>query len=330
MKTIGFLIGVLLIAAAIVMALFVPAAWFSEPKSGAPNLTISIAASSTAATVADQLVEKGILTTTMGYRLYAMIDAAANKPRAGSYTVQPGMSYRVIAKKIASGPQRDEVSVKVIEGWSLMDEANMLKDMGVTLEKPLVSDYESDYPFLAGLPKGVTLEGYLFPDTYRVWKDQLPEGLIKKQLDEFTKKTDDFGTELKKQGRSMNDVVTLASIVQKEVADKSEMKTVAGIFWNRLKIGMPLQSDATVNYITHAGNTRPTAKELKSESPYNTYLNKGLPPGPISNPGADALEAALFPEKSSYLYFLTDANGKLYLAKTLDEHIRNRNKAFGE
>ncbi len=330
MKLIGFLFGLFVICAAIFSAVFVPAAWFSEPTSGAPNLSIDITASSTAATVADQLVEKGVLTTTMGYRLYAMIDASANKPRAGSYTVQPGMSYRVIAKKIAAGPQRDEVSVKVIEGWSLMDEANMLKDMGVTLQKPLASDYESDYPFLADLPKGVTLEGYLFPDTYRVWKDQLPEGLVKKQLDAFASRADRIETEAKKQGRTVEEVVTLASIVQKEVADKSEMKTVAGIFWNRLKIGMPLQSDATVNYITHAGNTRPSAKELKSESPYNTYLNKGLPPGPISNPGADALEAALFPEKSSYLYFLTDANGKLYLAKTLDEHIRNRNKAFGE
>lgn len=329
MKAFGFLIGAILIASAIAAAFFIPAAWFSQPSASAPSLSFVVAPTSTVAMVARGLTEKGILTTTMGYEVFGLIDASARHPKAGTYTVQPGMSYRTLARLFFTGMQRDEVTVQVIEGWSIADEASALNALGVTMEKPVAADWAEEYSFLSGLPKGTTLEGYLFPDTYRVWKDQLPEGLIKKQLDEFGKKTAGFAEEAKKQGKSLAEIVTMASIVQKEVANKDEMKMVAGIFWNRVRIGMPLQSDATVNFVTHAGNTRPTAKELQTDSPYNTYQNKGLPPGPISNPGADALEAALHPTSSSYFYFLTDANGKIYFAKTLDEHIRNRRTAFG-
>jgi UPF0755 protein len=162
-----------------------------------------------------------------------------------------------------------------------------------------------------------------------VWKDQLPQGLIKKQLDAFATRAFRLIEGAEKQGRTLNEVVTLASIVEKEVANPEDRKIVAGIFWNRLQSGMPLQSDATVNYVTHAGRTRPTIIDLAVESAYNTYAHRGLPPGPICNPGADALEAALNPAKTPYRYFLTDANGKTYFARTLEEHILNRKMAFG-
>ena len=122
----------------------------------------------------------------------------------------------------------------------------------------------------------------------------------------------------------------LASIVEKEVAQPKDRPIVAGIFWNRLRDGMPLQSDATITYITKSGRTRSTLVDLASDSPFNTYRNTGLPPGPISNPGEDALDAALHPAVTPYRYFLTDAKGKIYFAQTLDEHILNRRRAFGE
>lgn len=329
MRRIGFFLGVCFLALGVGAIFFVPAAWVSVPVKDAPTLSIDIPENGTAESVAELLKQKGVLTTTIGYGIYARIDTSANKPKAGTYSVQPGMNYRKLARMFFFGPERSEIEIKIIEGWTLADEETAVRAAGGTWKTPLASEWKADFPFLASLAKGATLEGYAFPDTYRVWKDQLPEGLIQKQLETISLIATRIEAEAKKQGRTLNEVVTLASIVEKEVAKPEDRKIVAGIFWNRLKIGMALQSDATVNYVTHAGRTRPTAKDLAVESPYNTYTHRGLPPGPISNPGSDALEAALDPAKTEYLYFLTDADGKTYFAKTLDEHIRNRNKAFG-
>ncbi len=152
---------------------------------------------------------------------------------------------------------------------------------------------------------------------------------MRKQLEEFAKRADRIALEGKKQGRTLQEIVTLASIVEKEVSTPADRKIVAGIFLNRIADGMMLQSDATVNYITQTGRTRSTQNDLNIDSPYNTYHHVGLPPGPICNPGEDALEAALHPTPSSYRYFLTDSNGKVYYGKTFEEHQRNRQKAFG-
>jgi len=321
--------GLVLFALAVGAVLFVPAAWVSSPKSDAGNIRITIPSNANGQSVAAILKEKGILTSTVGYRLYAFFDSSATHPKAGDYTVQPGMSYRTLARQFFFGPEREEIEVKIIEGWSLDDEASLVTGLDAAWETPLVSEWVADYPFLSSLSRKATLEGFLFPDTYRVWKDQLPQGLIKKQLDAFATRAFRLIEGAEKQGRTLNEVVTLASIVEKEVANPEDRKIVAGIFWNRLQSGMPLQSDATVNYVTHAGRTRPTIIDLAVESAYNTYAHRGLPPGPICNPGADALEAALNPAKTPYRYFLTDANGKTYFARTLEEHILNRKKAFG-
>ncbi len=196
--------------------------------------------------------------------------------------------------------------------------------------KPFDAKLKGDFPFLKELPAGASLEGYLFPSTYRVWKDQLPLGLVRKQLDEFANWQSNSAADIQKQGMSLPDLVTLASIVEKEVANPQDRKIVAGIFLRRLREGMPLQSDATVNYLTRSGRARSTAKDLEVDSPYNTYKYKGLPPAPIGNPGQAALDAVLHSTDLGYRYFLTDDKGKTYFAKTLEEHVQNRRTAFGE
>lgn len=229
-------------------------------------------------------------------------------------------------------PKREEVSITVIEGWTVQDIQRTLQGLGVDVVPSdfFASAFMSDAPFLKGLSPTTSMEGYLFPDTYRVWKDELPNALILKQLREFAEKTEGFEAEAQKQGRSFREVVILASILEKEVRNPEELPIVAGIFMNRLKRGMLLQSDATLNYVLQTGQSRLTAGDLKNTSPYNTYKYGGLPPGPISNPGKPALDAALHPAKTEYLYFLTDSSGKTYFARTLEEHIRNRYRAFGE
>jgi UPF0755 protein len=250
------------------------------------------------------------------------------------------MSYKALARLIALGQKRDEVSITIPEGKTLFQEAELLEKEGAlpadffrlsgdTLRAQSFDPlWKEEFVFLKELPAGTSLEGFLFPDTYRAWADQLPEGLMRKQLQEFEKRVPKIEKERGK--RSFMEILTLASLVEKEVANPDDRKTVAGIFMRRLKEGMLLQSDATVNYVTRSGRTRSTADDLKVDSPYNTYLYKGLPPGPVSNPGDDAIDAALHPAETPYRYFLTDEQGKTYYARTLDEHIQNRYKAFGE
>lgn len=253
----------------------------------------------------------------------------------GGILTRPGSPFRrwiFPAQQTQPIPKREEVSVTVIEGWTIRDLQRALQNLNVDAQPSdfFASQFASSNSFLQGLSPTTSMEGYLFPDTYRVWKDELPTALIQKQLNEFAEKTDGFSDAATKQGRSFRDVVILASILEKEVRNPEDLPIVAGIFMNRMKRGMMLQSDATLNYVLQSGQSRLTAEDLKSNSLYNTYKYKGLPPGPISNPGKPALDAALHPAKTEYLYFLTDLKGKTYFARTLEEHIRNRYRAFGE
>jgi len=340
MKKLLLSLGLLFIGLAIFAAWFVPSAFLGSPTG--VKVRIEIPADTTVDKVGQLLAGKNIINSSWGYLVYSYIDVAARHPRAGFYDVVPGSSYRSLARQFALGPSRDEFSFRLLEGQTLDDEtAELLKlDVSATSIQDLIGDSHADkyfakalrqqYAFLKDLPDSASLEGYLFPDTYRVWKDQLPLGLVLKQLQTFSDKTSGMADEAVKQGRTFKDVMVLASIVEKEGRTSEEKKVIAGIFLNRIKTGMRLQSDATVNYATRANRARPTLDDLNVDSPYYTYRNDGLPPGPICNPGMDSIEAALNPTPSDYLYYLHDAQGKVYYAKTIDEHRENRRKAFNE
>ncbi len=182
-----------------------------------------------------------------------------------------------------------------------------------------------NYDFLEGLE---SLEGFLFPDTYYISYNVSSNEIIKKMLDNFDKKlTSDLRAEIKKQGKSVKEIVTLASIVEKEVYKEEDKKIVAGIFLKRVVLGMPLDADSTINYITGKNSPMPTSGDLAAESLYNTYLNKGLPPGPISNPSLSSIKAAIYPEDSPYLYYLNRQDTKeTIFSKTFEEHLENKNK----
>jgi len=158
------------------------------------------------------------------------------------------------------------------------------------------------------------MEGYLFPDTYLFLPFAETEQIIGTMTDNFKKKAGDVG----------KDIVIMASLIEKEVPDIGDRKIVSGILWKRLKLGMALQVDAVFPYIT--GKQKVLSDDLKIDSPYNTYLHKGLPPGPISNPGLDAVEAAKNPQETSYLYYLSGKDGKTHFAKTFAEHLKNKEK----
>jgi UPF0755 protein len=189
--------------------------------------------------------------------------------------------------------------------------------------KKQIADRLANYISNFDKKKFLTLakEGYLFPETYYFYKNSTVEEVLKEMQEKYFQKT------FERFGKTPNqENVIIASVLEREARDTDDMKIIAGIYYNRLQIGMPLQADATVLYGQGAWKDRVYYQDLKHDSDYNTYINKGLPVGPISNPGLNALDAAMNPRETDYLYYLTGRDGKMYYAKTFDEHVKNKLK----
>ncbi len=287
---------------------------------------------STLNSVAADLAEQGVIEKASTLKWLGKIEGDTTI-FAAAYALKPEMTVREVYEAITQGKAfSDEVQVTVIEGLTLdqigdqFEEAGLVtSDAFVTAASSGLSRFINTYSFLTDLPKDSTLEGYLFPDTYRFFKDATVDDILQKLLTTFdTRLTSEMRIEIAKSGRTIHEVVTLASIVQDEVRTEDQMLTVAGIFQNRLDEGIALQTDASINYITRSGRDRSTLEDLEIDSPYNTYKYAGLPPGPIGAPGAQALLAAVTPEETEYFYFLTDKAGRVYYGKTFAEHQNNR------
>jgi UPF0755 protein len=178
---------------------------------------------------------------------------------------------------------------------------------------------------LAGKPKNVSLEGYLFPDTYEVREDETAKEVVAKILSNFDRKVSkDILSKIKNQGKTLYQVLIMASVLEKEVKGFEDKKIVAGILWKRLRNGWKLQVDSTLTYITNRKSLELTKDDLTVNSPYNTYKHYGLPPSPICNPGLDSIKAAVSYKDSPYWFYLTTKDGKTVFSRTLREHNYNR------
>ncbi|HXK35266.1 MAG TPA: endolytic transglycosylase MltG [Candidatus Paceibacterota bacterium] len=169
-------------------------------------------------------------------------------------------------------------------------------------------------------------EGFLFPDTYLFFLDAAPDVIVGQLAANFQNKIKQVEEKIAESSHTLNEIITMASIIEKESLNGDERQIVSGILWKRISLGMPLQVDATFLYINGKASAELTKDDLNIDSPYNTYRNKGLPPGPINNPGLDAIVAALYPKDSPYLYYLHDKKGKVHYAKTFNEHVANKRK----
>lgn len=253
---------------------------------------------------------------------------------AGEYSLSPKLTTKEITKLLAAGEVlSQEKTITLIEGWNIKDMAAYLQEKKVTPAASFISAAEKPlsawkFDWLSDAPKGADLEGYLFPDTYRIAKDATAEQIINKLLSNFDKKlTPTMRAEIKQQGKTVYEIITMASVIEKEVRTPEDMKIVSGIFWDRIKYGIALQSDATLSYILDDKVGGHTIEQTKIDSPYNTYKYRGLPPGPIANPGLNAITAAVYPGFTEYVYFLSDpATGKTIYSKTLQEHNANKYK----
>jgi UPF0755 protein len=272
--------------------------------------------------IAGQLKEAGIIRSSSFFEFYVILSLKHHVLKAGEYNLSPNMSIHKIANKMAKGDIiRDKLVI--FEGWDTQDIANYLEEKGICKQDYFVSltkkNYLEQFDFLSDKPKTANLEGYLFPDTYEIGKNVTCEEILDNLLANFDKKmTSEIRDEIKKQKKSIYDVVTMASMIEKEVRTMEDKKIVSGILWKRIAIGMPLQLDSTVNYITGKSDPSVLIKDTKIDSPYNTYKYYGLPKGPISNPGLNSILATLYPTKTNYWYYLTD--GKTIFSETLDQH----------
>jgi len=261
------------------------------------------------------------------------------KIQAGEYSISQKLSTRDIIKILTQGNAiSQEKSIRIIEGWNNKDisiyfEKNniiLAKDFLALVTAPLEGwKFNFTKPdFLNDAPKTADLEGYLFPDTYRIFEETTAEEIISKMLNNFDKKlTSEMRAEIKRQNKTIYEIMTMASIIEKEVRSTSDMKIVSGIFWHRIKNKQALQSCATLAYVLGVNKTQYSLEDTKIDSLYNTYKYRGLPPGPIANPGLNAISAAIYPEDTNYNYFLSDpATGKTIYSKTLDEHNANKYK----
>jgi len=261
------------------------------------------------------------------------------KIQAGEYSISQKLTTKEIIKILTEGNAiSQEKSIRIIEGWNNKDIGAYLEKNNIisakdflTLTKAPLENWKFDFAkpdFLNDAPETAGLEGYLFPDTYRIFKDTNAKEIISKMLNNFDKKlTPEMREEIKKQKKTIYEIVTMASIIEKEVRSTSDMKIVSGIFWNRIKNGQALQSCATLAYVLGVNKAQYSLEDTKVDSLYNTYKYRGLPPGPIANPGLDAITAAIYPESTNYNYFLSDpATGKTIYSKTLDEHNANKYK----
>lgn len=285
--------------------------------------------------ISQELEQAGLISNYYVFELYVWFKGLNSKLQPGNYSLANNLTMPEMAQILSRGPGLSrEMTLTFIEGWDENDYAKYLIQAGLAKDESdflsiiqKKADWWDNYEFLGSKPRNLDLEGYLFPDTYRVYRDASISDIVEKMLDNFDDKlTSELRKEIKIQGKTIHEVITLASIVEKEVSTYEDRQMVADIFLKRLKQGMGLQSDATVNYVTGGSSLRPTEKETTIDNPYNTYKYRGLPPGPICNPSLSAIKSVIYPTGNPYYYFLTTPDGRVIYSRTHDEHVAAKAK----
>lgn len=281
--------------------------------------------------VVDQLKDNDIIKYKGLFRLFSALSGGSDKIAQGSYLVDTDMDYRAILNSLGSGSSsRVEVSVTIQEGLTVRQIFELLEKEGVsTVEKlnDMAANHDYAFSFLEDIPLGDPnrLEGYLFPDTYNFYMGEDPKYVINKMLVNFDSKVDDsMRQKIADKGYTIQELLTVASMIEKET-DGTDRTTIASVIYNRLNnpgagTAGYLQVDATIQYVLPEGEIVSEEDYQTVNSPYNTYLNKGLPPGPIANPGLESIMAALNPESTNYYYYALGDDGVHHFFTSYSEH----------
>lgn len=312
------------------------------------NISFVVEKGDSVSDIGKKLYEQDLIKSKLTFKLYVHFSEKDLIVHEGSYDLNYNMSLKKIVeeldKKISLKPEK---TIRFIEGWNLRDYFKALEenfsiqkdDFYNLVGEPMIDyrllssgvkprDFSDQFDFLKDKPEYYGLEGYLFPDTYRFFEDASLEEIIVKMLKNFDQKlSTQMRKDIRAQGKTIFEIITMASIIQKEVQSEADMKMVSGIFWNRIKNGQALESCATLAYILGVNKAIYSYEDTRTPSVYNTYINRGLPPGPISSPGIKAIEAAIYPTESDYNYFLSRPDTKeTIFSVTYNEHLLNKNK----
>lgn len=301
-----YLVGVLVPAAALYYVLCIPPTTFTRA------VLIEIPEGTPSVLVADQLEDEGLIHSSTVFRVIARITGTDEEMHAGKYLFTRPIGLVEVLYRVHNGISGIEtISVTFPEGITVREMADILEEKFPYMDTALFLEEANAY------------EGYLFPDTYELYPDTTPKEIIDRMQVRF----DEVWTEVEAsnpRGIAQEDAVIMASLLEKETKVGPDRAIASGILWSRIDIGMALQVDAVFGYIKGISTYHPSGDDLLIDSPYNTYENRGLPPGPIGNPGKDALEAALNPTETAYLYYLTGNDGAMYYAETFEEHKANK------
>ena len=270
--------------------------------------------------IATDLEVKNFIRNRLAIRLLAKYQKKDTLVMAGEYEFSPSMSPQEILDAMVDGKMILR-TVTIKEGASLKEIGPILEDAGVTTRSAF--DAATNDPVLREELKvpAPSFEGYLFPETYRIQRNTAPQKVIRTMRSQLESKWPEaWNMRLIKVQMTKHQILTLASIIEKESGNAEEQPIVSSVFYNRLKIGMRLQSDPTVIYGIPDFNGNITKADLQTPTPYNTYVISGLPPGPIANPGLTAIKAALYPAETNYLFFVGNGKGKHVFSETLEQH----------
>ena len=317
----------------VIVAVFVFFVWsyYTPRDSDGEAQTIVIEQGRSKQEIADQLHEAGIIRNKLVFSVASFVFSSSLK--AGEYELSSAMSTKDVIDALNKGEESNEIRILIPEGLhieevdallvetGLLQEGEFLEEASLSTDKAF-EKYGSEFEFLESV-NADSLEGFLFPDTYNFFVDATAEDVVKKLLITFRDKTKALRDKIP-EDQDLLSVVTIASLIQGEVQTHEDMKLVAGIIENRFAADMPLQLDITLVYIT--GRRTPTNADKQIRSPYNTYRNKGLPPGPINNPGWHAIDATLNPTFSDYHFYISTPEIGTIFAETLEEHNANKRK----
>lgn len=322
------IVGVLIIAGGLGAIYLVPNTFAQDDG----TQVLVIEKGQTGTEIADMLYERGLIRSTQGFKLWLYLSGTNDKLQTGHYQIPNKVTVRELISLLQEG-HVESIRVTIPEGYTVGDIAIVLEKNQIMKAKDFLAEAKTfvPYPYMKGTrPATYPVEGFLFPSTYEIPVGATPREVIQMMADEMNRYlTPAVKKQIQAQHMSIHDFVTLASIVERESLFDADRPTIAGVFKKRLAHGIPLQSDATISYVLGYAKEDVTIGDTQLQSPYNTYVSKGLPPGPIANPGKKALDAVLHSEDTDYLYFVADKDGHNHFSKTYEEHLAEVHKIYG-
>ena len=301
------------------------------------NISIKIENGMSTAEIAQKLQDKGVINNSLGFRILARLEGKDTDFREGIYYLRAGMTINSVLNKLMEGPENQVVRVTIPEGFTVEDIAKLLASKNLTTVDEFCKDAKDFTPYdymkeaKANKDTKYAVEGFLFPDTYDFDKSYTAKEIMQIMVDNFDRKlTLDMRKRAEEENLSIFKLVTMASLVEKEAKFQEDRPIIANVFFKRLKDGMMLQSDATIQYALDEHKEEFSIKDTEYDSPYNTYQHEGLTPGPIGNPGTASINAVLYPADTNYLYFVADSEGHNHYSETYDEHLQIIDKIYNE